>query len=63
MQLGLIPDPLTNEQKKNLPQAKQTIDLLTILKDKTKGNLDKEEETLLNDALYDLRIKFVEASK
>jgi hypothetical protein len=47
----------------NLPRAKQTIDLLALLLDKTKGNLDEAEDHLLRSLLYDLRIKYVDASK
>jgi hypothetical protein len=43
----------------NLPMARQTIDILEMLKDKTRGNLSAEEEKLLNDILFDLRMRFV----
>ena len=61
--LGLVPDPSSNLTKKDLAQAKQTIDLLTMLQEKTKGNLTKEEEGFLKEVLYDLRLKYVEGSK
>lgn len=48
---------------KNLPLAKQTIDILAMLEDKTKGNLDEGEGRLLSSVLYDLRMKYVDASK
>jgi len=63
MHLGEIPDPSTGEYKKNLILAKQTIDILEMLKEKTKGNLDAEEEGLLNNILFDLRIKYVKQVK
>ena len=44
----------------NLPQAKEIIDLLSILESKTKGNLTREEGNLLSNLLYTLRMKFVE---
>lgn len=44
----------------NLPQAKEIIDLLSLLEEKTKGNLTKEESNLLSNLLYTLRMKFVE---
>jgi hypothetical protein len=44
----------------NIPQAKEIIDLLSMLEDKTKGNLTKEENGLLSNLLYTLRMKFVE---
>jgi len=61
--LGEIPDPATGRYQKNLTLAKQTIDILEILKEKTKGNLDSEEEGLLNNILFDLRIKYVKQTE
>lgn len=49
--------------ERDLPLAKQTIDLLALLLEKTKGNLDEAEDHLLRSLLYDLRIKFVDATK
>ena len=48
---------------KSLPMAQQTIDILAMLKEKTQGNLSDEEEKLLGNILYDLRMRFVEASR
>lgn len=62
MHLGELPDPGTGEKSKNLPLAKQTIDILGMFQEKTRGNLDEEEENLLKNLLYELRIKFVAAS-
>ena len=59
--LGEIPEPITERMDKNLPLAKQTIDILGILQEKTKGNLTPEEENLLNSFLYDLRMRYVKA--
>jgi hypothetical protein len=59
--LGEIPEPVTEKMDKNLPLAKQTIDILGILQEKTKGNLTQEEENLLNSFLYDLRMRYVKA--
>jgi hypothetical protein len=56
---GDFPDPVTKEAKRNLAAAKQTIDILTILKTKTEGNLDEDENQLLDDILYELRMRFV----
>ena len=56
---GDFPDPVTKESKRNLAAAKQTIDILTILKTKTEGNLDEDENQLLDDILYELRMRFV----
>jgi hypothetical protein len=56
---GDFPDPVTKEGKRNLPAAKQTIDILSILKTKTEGNLDENEKQLLDGVLYELRMRFV----
>ncbi len=56
---GDFPDPGTKETKRNLPAAKQTIDILTIMKEKTKGNLDEDENQLLDDILYELRMRYI----
>jgi hypothetical protein len=47
---------------KNLPLAKQTIDLIGMLKEKTKGNLNAEEEKIIEYILYDLRMRYVKAA-
>lgn len=60
---GAVPDPITKKTEKNLPMAKQTIDLLGILKEKTKGNLTSEEEKLLDNILFDLRMRYVKECK
>jgi Domain of unknown function (DUF1844) len=49
--------------EKDFPLARQTIDLLGLLEEKTKGNLTGDEERLLSHVLYDLRMRFVEVSK
>ena len=59
--LGEIPEPISEKMDKNLPLAKQTIDILGILQEKTKGNLTPDEENLLNSFLYDLRMRYVKA--
>jgi PBP1b-binding outer membrane lipoprotein LpoB len=56
---GEIPDPITNKMQRNIIMAKQTIDILGMLKEKTAGNLAKEEEALLSNLLYDLRMRYV----
>ncbi len=56
---GDFPDPVTKESRKNLAAAKQTIDLLSILKAKTEGNLTADEKQLLEGILYELRLRFV----
>jgi hypothetical protein len=62
IQLGEIQDPFTKELIKNLPLAKQTIDLIGMLKEKTKGNLTPEEEKIIEYVLYDLRMRYVKAA-
>jgi hypothetical protein len=57
--LGAIPDPNTGKVEKNLSLVKQTIDLLVLLRDKTRNNLTQEEETLFDHLLYDLRMSYV----
>jgi len=61
IQLGEIEDPFTKTSVKNLPLAKQTIDLIGMVKEKTKGNLTPDEERLIEYVLYDLRMKYVKA--
>ncbi len=59
VQLGKIENPATGEKEENLPLAKQTIDILSMLEEKTKGNLTKDEETLLKNILFELRMIYV----
>ena len=61
--MGEIHDPELKEIKVNLPAAKHTIEILEILLDKTAGNLDDDESKLLNDILYNLRLKYIQHSK
>jgi hypothetical protein len=61
IQLGEIQDQNTQQPAKNLLLAKQTIDLIGMLKEKTKGNLTSDEEKLLENILYDLRLRYVKA--
>ena len=64
VQLGMVPDPETGATvEPNLPIAKHTIDTLAMMREKTQGNLDDDEEKLLDSMLYELRMRFVEASK
>jgi hypothetical protein len=61
--LGQVPHPETNEKKVDLEQAKQNIDILGMLHDKTKGNLTDAEKTVLEGALGQLRLTYVSMSK
>ena len=63
MHLGEISNPMSGKIEADVPVAKQMIDILGILQDKTRGNLDTGEERLLEDILFDLRMKYVEAVK
>jgi hypothetical protein len=60
--LAELPDPISNEKKINLPLAKQTIAIIEMLQEKTRGNLNQEEEQLMEDLLYDLRLKYVQVA-
>lgn len=57
--LGAIENPASGQKEKNLPLAKQTIDILGMLEEKTSGNLSDDEEQLLRNILYDLRLSYV----
>ncbi|MBA4367592.1 MAG: DUF1844 domain-containing protein [Desulfobacterium sp.] len=57
--LGLVPDPTTGKKEKNLLLAKQSIDILGMLDEKTHGNLTNDEEKLLRHILHDLRLMYV----
>jgi hypothetical protein len=57
--LGEVARPATDKRKEDLPQAKFIIDTLSMLKEKTSGNLKPEEEKLLDNLLYELRSQYV----
>jgi hypothetical protein len=62
--LGLVADPQTGKKgERDVALARQTIDTLEMLEAKTRGNLTPDEARLLEDLLYDLRMRFVEASR
>lgn len=61
---GDLPDPLTNEPRPvDLEAAAQLIDVIAMLEEKTRGNLTPEERQLMDQILYELRMRFVEAKK
>jgi hypothetical protein len=60
--LGQVPDPVSGKTITDLVGARQTIDLISLLKEKTAGNLTPDEEGLIDGALYDLRMLFVKAN-
>ncbi len=57
--LGIQTDPTTGSTSENLLVAKQTIDILAMLDEKTKGNLSEDEKRLLTHVLYELRMLYV----
>jgi hypothetical protein len=60
---GDVPDPTTGDRHApNLPLAQQMIDILAMLEEKTRGNLSAEERQLIEQVLYELRVRFVEVS-
>ena len=61
--LGEVPRPDEENTVVDLPSAKQIIDILGVLAEKTRGNLDEAEDKLLHSLLYDLRVKYVDAQK
>jgi hypothetical protein len=60
--LGDAPDPVSGQRRRNLPQAGELIDLLALLRDKTQGNRTEEETRMLEDLLYDLQLRYVNAT-
>jgi len=62
IQLGEIEDPISQQTVKNFPLAKQTIDLIGMLKEKTEGNLTSDEAKLIENILFDLRMRYVKAT-
>jgi len=63
LHMGEITDPQTGEKRIDLPMAKHSIDIISMLKDKTKGNLDNEEQQFIDNILTDLRLRYVKAVK
>jgi len=63
MGLGLAPRPETGNVEVDVDMSRQNIDLLELIRDKTKNNLTAEEDKLLERVLFEVRTKFVEVSK
>ena len=61
--LGDMPDPSTGKKEVNLPAVQQTIDMLIMLREKTKGNLKEDEEKLIEQLIYELQVKYVAKTK
>jgi Domain of unknown function (DUF1844) len=61
---GDLPDPTTNERRPpDLDAAAQLIEIISMLEEKTRGNLSAEERQLIDQVLYELRMRYVEAAK
>ncbi len=58
---GDLPDPATGASRANLPAAQQMIDILALIEEKTRGNLSAQERQMLEQLLYELRMRYVEA--
>jgi phage repressor protein C with HTH and peptisase S24 domain len=56
---GDFPDPVSKKAERNLPAARQTIDIIAMLKEKTEGNLDSDEKNLIDTILFELRMRYV----
>lgn len=63
LHLGDAPDPASGATAVDLPLARQSIDMIAMLQEKTRGNLTGAEERTLSQALYDLRMRYVEVTK
>lgn len=61
--LGKVKNPLTDKMETNLDLARQSIDLLSVLSEKTKGNLSSDEDKLLKSVLRDLQLNYVDTAK
>ena len=61
--LGDMPEPSTGKKEVNLPAVQQTIDMLIMLREKTKGNLKEDENKLLEQLVYELQVKYVAKTK
>jgi hypothetical protein len=60
--MGAIPDPRTGQRMQHLDLARHHIDMLTVLEEKTKGNLTEDEANMLGGALYELRTRYIQMS-
>ena len=59
-QLGKIPNPLTNKIERDLEQARHSIDILDMLKTRTKGNLNEEETSFVDHLLRELKLNYID---
>ena len=63
MCLGDIPNPISGKAEPDLAAVRELIDIISMLQDKTRGNLDAQESRLFEKILFDLRMRFVEKSR
>ena len=63
MCLGEIPNPLTDQSETDLDAVREFIDIISLLQEKTRGNVDAAEARLFEKVLYDLRMRFVEKAR
>lgn len=61
--MGAVANPVSNKTERNLSEAKQNIDLLSMIQEKTKGNLSSDEDKLMQNLLHSLRMRYIEESK
>jgi|SRR5579862_773223 len=61
--LGEVPDPMSGKVSHDLTMAQQMIDIIAMLRDKTRGNLDPEEQAMLKEILSSLQMKYVELAR
>ena len=61
VQMGEMPDPATGERYKDLEVARQTIDMISMLEEKTRGNLNADEDNLVKNLIHELRMAYVKA--
>lgn len=61
--MGKIPNPMTNEIEKDMDQAKMSVDILAMLKEKTKGNLSKHEDEYLSKLVFECQMNYVDELK
>ena len=62
MNMGLVENPVTKQTEKEMPVAKQTIELIALIKEKTEGNLTEDETKLIDGVLHELRLWYVKAA-
>jgi hypothetical protein len=63
MCLGDIPNPLTGNPEPDITAVRELIDIIAMLQEKTRGNVDAHETRLFENILFDLRMRFVEKSR